>query len=173
MNPLWSHALGTAIGGRWLALHLGLNRLAEECFLAGLLHDIGKLLLLRLIEDLQRSNRIPQNISPSIIKDILEDMHCAKGEQLMVHLNMPEIYCLAVGKHHNDGELEENAIMNLVKLANQTCHKLGIGLKQDPGLMLSTTTEAINLMASDLLLAELQVKLEEYKSSVTRMLKSV
>ena len=169
MNPLWSHALGTAIGSRWLALHLGLNRIAEECFLAGLLHDIGKLLLLRIIEDLQKSESIPPNISSSIIKDILEDMHCDKGERLMLHLNMPEIYCLAVGRHHNEDEMEDNPVMNLVKLANQTCHKLGIGLKQEPGLMLSTTTEAMNLMATDLLLAELQVKLEEYKFSVDRI----
>lgn len=43
---LWPHSLATAVNARRLALMEGLStQEAEECFLAGLLHDIGKLIL--------------------------------------------------------------------------------------------------------------------------------
>ena len=170
MSPLWSHALGVAVGSRWLALHLGLERLAEEAFMAGLLHDIGKLLLLRIVEDLQQTESIEVNVSGSVVQDILETMHTAQGEILMRHLNMPESYCQVVARHHDPELSEESLLVNLIRLVNLTCHKLGIGLKSDAGLMLSTTPEAINVMAADLILAELQVKLEEYKDSVDSFL---
>jgi HD-like signal output (HDOD) protein len=170
MNQLWGHALGAALAGRWLALRLGLKERAEEAFLAGLLHDIGKLFLMKVIGDLQKSGSIHRGIPTSIIHEVFEAMHCEQGELLMRHLNTPEIYCEVVARHH-DAELSGgNVIVNLIRLADLTCQKLGIGLKNDPGLMLSTTDEAINLMANDLLLAELQVKLEKYKNSLDSLL---
>lgn len=171
MNPLWSHALGVAVGARWLSLHLGLDRLAEEAFLAGLLHDIGKLLLLKILEELYEGKQIPESMTNGIVIDILEDMHCRQGERLMHHLNMPQVYCEVVGKHHDDAYSGDNVILNLVSLSNLTCHKLGIGLREEPGIMLSTTAEAMSLMASDMLLAELQVQLDEYKDSVQKVLR--
>lgn len=172
MEPLWRHSLGVAAASRWLAEHLGLNKYVEEAFLAGLLHDIGKLLLLKIIEDLQTSKSIDDNLPDSVIVDVFETLHCTQGERLMRHLNMPGDYCDVVLKHDDEDSSDVNILLNLVKLANITCHKMGIGLKNDPGLMLSATNEAVNLMASDLLLAELQVELEDYMASFTNMLHS-
>ena len=172
MNPLWSHALGAAVASHWLAGRLGLNKLVEESFLAGLLHDIGKLFLLKAIENLQESGSVEKSIPWSIIDDVLETMHPSQGERLMRHQNMPEVYCYVVGKHHEEKITGENGVMNIARLANLTCHKVGIGSKRDPGLMLSTTPEAINLMANDLLLAEMKVNLEEKKLSMEELLES-
>ena len=156
---------------RYLAHRLGLDKHGEEGFLAGLLHDIGKLLLLRIIEDLQLTGSITETISDSLIKDIMEDMHCSQGERLMGHLNMPEIYCQVVAEHHKETASEEKIILNLVKLSNLTCHKLGIGIISDPELMLSTAPEARKLMVSDLLLAELQVNLDQEMNSIEKFLR--
>ncbi|MFC1821231.1 HDOD domain-containing protein [Thermodesulfobacteriota bacterium] len=172
MDQLWSHALSSAVGSRWLAHHLGLNKIAEESFLAGLLHDIGKLLLLRIIEDLRETQSIHKSITNPVILDILENMHCQQGERLMRHQNMPDVYCQVVANHHVEDIAPDNVIINLVRLANLACAKLGVGLKHEPELMLSTTVEAMNLMANDLLLAELQVKMESHKLSFDRFLES-
>lgn len=168
MNDLWCHALSSALASRWLALRLGLDKLTEEAFLAGLLHDIGKLLLLKIIEDLQRSGSIQKNVSDSVIDDILNNLHCVQGEKFMRQLNMPEVYCHVVARHHDEDKKGEKVMVDLVRLANLACRKLGLGLYEDPGIMLSVSPEAINLMASDLLLAELQVKLEDYKTRLYR-----
>jgi len=164
IGPLWAHALGTAYGARWLAMRLGLEKAAEESFLGGLLHDVGKLLILRILERLEVQGRI----SDSVIDDVINHMHCEKGAHLMTHWNMPEIYTLIVQRHHEAATEGGQAAMNLVKLANVACRKVGIGLKKDPGVLLSTTPEAINLMAGDLLLAELQVELEGRKAGMER-----
>ena len=170
MEPLWVHSLGVAMASKWLAQRLGLSKYIEESFLAGLLHDIGKLLLLKIIEELRKTGEIGEDISESVIRDVFETLHCTQGYGLMKHLNMPDIYCNAVLKHDDDDSSEGNILINLVKLANLTCHKLGIGLKHDPGLMLSATNEAINLMATDLLLAELQVELEGQIAEIQNLL---
>ncbi len=168
-KPLWSHALGVAGAARWLSLHLGLRQLAEESFLAGLLHDIGKLLLLKIIEDLEKSGKGLRDISRSLIKEILETMHTKHGELLLKKQNIPEVYC-AIARIHHDPEVEgKNIVLNLVRLGNLVCHKLGIGLKHEQELMLSTTPEATNLMVKDMLLAELQVKLEEHMASLQKL----
>jgi HD-like signal output (HDOD) protein len=171
MEPLWVHSLAVATGSRWLAQRLGLSKFIDESFLAGLLHDIGKLLLLKIIEDLENTGSINENISDSVIRDVFETLHCGQGYRLMKHLNMPEAYCNIVLKHNDEDISDGNILLNIVKLANLTCHKLEIGLKHDPGIMLSATKEAINLMASDLVMAELQVELEDQIVVFQNMLK--
>lgn len=163
INPLWNHALGVAFGARWLATRLGLDKLAEEGFLGGLLHDIGKLLIINIVEDLEKTSTVQRDISDGLLDDVINIMHCQKGGRLMNHLNIPEVYSQIVFKHHDESLNGDSVIINLVKMANLGCRKVGIGLKHDPGIMLSTTPEAVHLMATDILLAELQVELEQIK----------
>jgi HD-like signal output (HDOD) protein len=166
MKPIWTHALGVAMASRWLAMNLGFSQLAEESFMAGLLHDIGKVLLLKIIEEFDGSGNGHQEISMTLVGDILETMHSERGRQLMAGQNMPEIYCQVAGMHHDPEVTGENSLLNIVRLANLVCHRIGLGLKNDPGLMLSTTPEAASLLAKDLVLAELQVKLEDSVNAI-------
>ena len=43
MGMLWQHASACALASEWLAKKLRYRELAEEAFLGGLMHDIGKL----------------------------------------------------------------------------------------------------------------------------------
>ncbi|MBW2061885.1 MAG: HDOD domain-containing protein [Deltaproteobacteria bacterium] len=170
MRALWNHALGTATAARWLSINLGFQHVAEESLIAGLLHDIGKLILLKAIESLLLSETISKETSLVLIYDIIDTFHTDHGERFMKILNMPETYCQVASRHHDPEVNAENIILNIVRLSNLTCHKLGIGPKHSPELMLSTTPESINLMAKDLLLAELQVELEEKLGSLDKSL---
>ena len=49
----------------------------------------------------------------------------------------------------------------IVRLVNPACHKLGLGMHHDPTMVLTTATEAQHLEASELLLAELEILLED------------
>jgi HD-like signal output (HDOD) protein len=167
---LWKHALGVAVASKWLAQNMGYQTAAEEAFMAGLLHDIGKLLLMRIIDELMVRGDVKGKVSVNLVKEIMADMHAEYGRIYLETINMPESYSKVAGNHHHSDVSGENVVLNLVRLANMTCHKLGIGMKKAPGLMLSTTPEALNLMAKDILLAELQVHLEEYIESVNQSL---
>ena len=42
MKQLWLHSHGSALGARWLAHDCGMRGVADETYLAALLHDVGK-----------------------------------------------------------------------------------------------------------------------------------
>ena len=44
---IWDHSAGTAVVAREMAVSLGCAALSSKVFLAGLLHDIGKLLIIQ------------------------------------------------------------------------------------------------------------------------------
>jgi HD-like signal output (HDOD) protein len=50
MQQVWLHSLATAIAARTIAVHSGYP-VPEECYVGGLLHDIGKLAWLQLVPD--------------------------------------------------------------------------------------------------------------------------
>jgi putative nucleotidyltransferase with HDIG domain len=167
MKDLWTHALAVASAARWLSLNLGFHQAADECFLAGLFHDIGKLYILKIVEDLEIDGTIEFELSMELIDDIATTKHTQYGGLLMKQLNMTEAYIIAVERHHDMDVLAGQDIVNLVRLANVCCHKIGLGPKHEPDLLLSNTPEAMALNAGDLLLAELQVKLESQMSAFT------
>ena len=48
-----------------------------------------------------------------------------------------------------------------MRLANLTCHKMGIGLRQDPALVLAATAEASELHLTEIDIAKLEIMLED------------
>ena len=56
---------------------------------------------------------------------------------------------------------EKNYLLLMVRMANQVCHKLGIGLEKDTALVLPATLEADLLNLSEIDLAELEIALED------------
>ena len=50
MLKLWRHSVGCAISASWLSKNCSLAGLSNEVFVAGLLHDVGKLLILKVID---------------------------------------------------------------------------------------------------------------------------
>jgi putative nucleotidyltransferase with HDIG domain len=161
LNALWKHAASCAIGSKWLVERLGYKELAEEAFIAGLLHDIGKLLLLKTLEDIKRAEKGSIELSKSVLFEVLDLMHTVQGAELLQRWNLPDIYCDVVAKHHQEDFDGNNTIMSTVRLVNLACHKLGIGLHHEPAVVLAATPEGEALEISELLGAELEIMLED------------
>jgi putative nucleotidyltransferase with HDIG domain len=169
MAVLWRHSLGCAIASKWLAGKVGYGSQAQEAFMAGLLHDIGKLFLLKVIEELKRTGKLVLTISPALISEVLNSMHADQGFALMQKLNMPEIYCDIVRDHHLEN-VPPTTLLSIVKLVNLSCNKLNIGMHPNPETVLFTTNEAQFLGAKEIVLAELELVIED---AVTMMQKVV
>ena len=161
MRKLWSHALGAAMAAHWLVRHCGLLGIAHEAFIAGLLHDVGKLFILTVIDDIQHSGELAVKPPASLLTEAMDDLHTTHGYALMRHWNMPEAYSLVVRDHHAEHLEADNHLMVAVRLANLACHKMGIGLRQNNALMLAATAEAGELHLSDIDLARLEIMLED------------
>jgi len=168
MQALWKHSICCAIGTKWLATKTGYGALAQEGFLAGLLHDIGKLFLLKVLDQLCISGELGISVSPALVNEVLNTMHTGQGYVLMKKWNMPEIYCDVVRDHHNEDWKQANALLALVRLVDKGCNKLEIGMRPEPGLVLFATTEAQVLGAKEVVLAELEIVIEDAVQMVSQ-----
>ena len=160
MQTLWKHSLGCALGTKWFAEKTGYKELAQEGLLAGLLHDIGQLFLLKVLEEVQASE--PQMPLPTpVIVEVLQHLHVEQGTVLMQHWNIPELYGEIVRQHHDETYDTSNTLLLMVRLVNMACKKVGIGLQHDPSIVLATTAEAQALGVKEMVLAELEIILED------------
>ena len=161
MQKLWRHAVGCAIGAQWAACEFGFKNLAREAFTAGLLHDVGKLLLFSVIETIQREKNVSLHSDEALLSDIMQNFHTEHGYMLLQNWNLPDSYCTIARDHHLREFDRNNYLLMIVRLVNQTCHKLGIGLVEEPDIVLAATPEADQLGLSEIPLARLEIKLED------------
>ncbi len=162
-GQLWRHAVACAAGSRWLAKRLRMPEVEREAMLAGLLHDVGKLFLLRVVDDLIQAKQL-RDPSAELLQEMLGRMHCEQGEALLAAWNVPDPYQSIVRHHHDTDFSEDDMLLLVVRLADHACNRLGMGVTSMPDLVLASTAEAQVLRVPELMLAELEVALEDSKS---------
>ncbi|MHC1725327.1 MAG: HDOD domain-containing protein [Syntrophobacteraceae bacterium] len=160
LQILWKHALATAKGSKWLLQKIGYPELADEGFLAGLLHDIGKLLLLRVIEVIN-SEDPDTRLSEEFIMEILHSMHVEQGFTLMNEWSIPTVYCDVARDHHLEDFNTGDILLMAVRIANQVCRKAGISTIPDQQLIPASLPEVHILAVREIVLAELEVVIED------------
>ena len=161
MRALWLHSHGAALGARWLSLNCGMRGVADESYLAAMLHDVGKLYLLKSIERLVNAGVISSMLDDELIMEIFEAMHVEQGFRLMQHWNFPDMYCDVIKNHHTEEWDTVNKMLAIVRFVNLACHRVGLGLKHEPDLFLLSTQEAAILDISEFQIAELLALLDE------------
>ena len=123
MQVFWQHSIKTAIIARHLAPQIKSIQEPESMFTAGLLHDIGKLLLIKKIplrmlaaEEYMIQKRV------DVLSAELSQVgvtHTAVGEALMDHWGLPQLLIECARNHHevvHDGPNREAT--HLIYLAN-------------------------------------------------------
>ncbi|MDX2472179.1 MAG: HDOD domain-containing protein [Candidatus Krumholzibacteria bacterium] len=135
---LWEHSIGTAFAARILASERSPG-LAEEAFLSGLMHDIGKLVLnLRVPEQFDEIVQVVYNENrPFHVTEteLLGYDHTHVGALLVNKWNLSPVMEYVILNHHNpDAMTEENPLLLYLDLANKLCKKMGIGFIDDPEL---------------------------------------
>jgi putative nucleotidyltransferase with HDIG domain len=161
MPSLWQHAQGCAVGARWLANRCGYQEIADQVYLAGLLHDIGKQFLLAALEEIASCGEFSMTLSEELIQEVIATMHVEQGLRLFEEWNLPEAYKDVVADHHDEELDAQNIVVALVKLANKGCRKVGLGLQRQPDIVLPTTGEAQFLGVDEIVLAEFEIMLED------------
>lgn len=100
----WRHSLEVAVASRKIAEAIGYQP-AEEAFIAGLLHDLGLLILESSFRE--KFSRIWTQYEAgediwSLEEDALGTNHARVGQFLLDQWNLPPAICRAVGMHHNE-----------------------------------------------------------------------
>lgn len=119
-EEFWRHSMAVACGARMLAQHQKAVA-PEEAFVAGLLHDIGKIVLVE--HDPERYAELlvaAQNgIAPlyALERETFGIDHAEVGEALCKHWNIPHMLTAVVAAHHGGGS-GDAATLEIVEIVN-------------------------------------------------------
>jgi HD-like signal output (HDOD) protein len=141
MQKLWLHSHACAVGSRRVALTAGYPQHADQAYMAGLLHDVGKLYLLKAVERLNKLGVAQASLEQELLLEIFDELHVEQGCRLMEHWNMPKIYYNVVANHHDDNFDTNDTVLTIVRLVNRACRMKGIGLRHDPEIDLQAESE--------------------------------
>ncbi|HOK03293.1 MAG TPA: HDOD domain-containing protein [Spirochaetota bacterium] len=124
-KDIWDHCNKTAFYARDIALNSGLKNLGEKIFLAGLLHDLGKIVLLSINKDLAERIETITSMRQMRTSTALEEVaiglsHGAIGRLIAEKWNFPEYISEAIAHHHCpvNKELKYKEITESIYIAN-------------------------------------------------------
>jgi putative nucleotidyltransferase with HDIG domain len=129
----WRHSIATAACARVLARRVRLNQ--DYAFTAGLLHDIGRLVLVS-----KHPQRYQQVISERAAKDcdlidaeraVLGIDHVAAGVALAQHWNFSDTMRQAIAHHHDPETPGAGFLATIVHVANAIVHALDLAREHD------------------------------------------
>jgi putative nucleotidyltransferase with HDIG domain len=135
-NGLWKHSIAVAICADQLARILRIPN-SEEAFTAGLLHDMGKILLGTFVEvddqpikDLVKTESLSFNEAE---RRVLGIDHAEAAAELLQYWKLPENVVAAARWHHSPEEADEKfrSIVDLVHVADIFCIRMGWGIGTD------------------------------------------
>lgn len=128
----WRHALGTAVCSRALARRLGQD--ADAAFTAGLLHDLGSLVLAtsrpaqyRASQDWQRQHDSDRSAAELAVFGV---SHSAIGGALAAYWKFPKSIQDAVAGHHLEPGTD-GALSRIICLASSIAHGLDLSGQAD------------------------------------------
>ena len=125
IKAYWVHSLAAGIASRMIAETVRYPN-AEEAFIAGLLHDIGKLIISQLMP--AEYGRVVQKVAAgsdylSAEDDVLRVNHQVIGSWIAGRWQFPEILICAISQHHRDelapDQRSKYKLIDIVAVANQ------------------------------------------------------
>ena len=131
-NHFWLHSMAAACGAKVLAL-LARDPQAEEAFIAGLVHDIGKLALCLFLPQeadcvyaLMKTQRVSQFDAEM---QLMQVTHQDIGVMAAQRWRLPHAYLSPIARHHNPAEngTPLDRLTAYVHIANVIAHEIGLG----------------------------------------------
>lgn len=126
---LWRHSLGVATCARSVAERVGLN--PEAAFSAGLLHDIGQLLMLAVAPDgvamAGERTRVEDESIVAAERAVFGYDHAEVGAGLARLWRLPDDIVCGIHAHHQPDSGDDGEIGDLIHVAEVLSHALDLG----------------------------------------------
>jgi putative nucleotidyltransferase with HDIG domain len=130
MQSFWKHSIACGIGARVLANYKGLMS-AERLFMAGLLHDIGRLVLHSYASTITIytlvKSRQTSTILRAVEKSAMKFNHAEIGGELLKKWNLPLSLENTVKYHHRPLDAEDVTEASIIHISDLLINSLGMG----------------------------------------------
>ncbi len=115
VRGLFRHSVATAVFAQEVARRLRAN--VEEAFLAGLLHDVGRPVLLQAVVD--ASEELATSAPHGAVQAFVDDLHAEVGQRLAARWKLAAPLRTAIGAHHAPEEAGASAqLARVIQLAD-------------------------------------------------------
>ena len=132
-KTFWRHSIATAICAKLLARHLHVN--TDYAFTSGLLHDIGRLVLVTRFPDHYAATLAYRAANDCYLLEaeraVLGIDHVVAGHALAIHWNFSEIMQAAIVEHHEPESADRDLLVSIIHVANSIVHGLDLGNDDD------------------------------------------
>ena len=131
-DDLWAHGAAASLAVRALKQECPHTRVPEAAQPAALMHDIGKLVLVRTVQ-VRPTDVIGLAAQKSITwveaeRELIGCDHAEVGALLARHWELPEDLCRAIAHHHDQPIVEPDPVIDAVVFANYVAKSIGTGL---------------------------------------------
>jgi putative nucleotidyltransferase with HDIG domain len=108
LELIWQHSYKVSYYAKELAKILNLKEIIEEAAIGGLLHDLGKILIMSIepekLENIKTISGKKDNIPPHLVEELLVGINHAKlGSMVAEHWNFPDNLVRSIEYHHIPG----------------------------------------------------------------------
>jgi putative nucleotidyltransferase with HDIG domain len=179
LHGLWKHSMATAVMSKMIAERTGPHVESNLAYTAGLLHDVGKLVLI---------NYFPADYAPVFEKLNEEDLflyeaeelvlgftHCDIAEWLFGKWDFPEKLITMITGHH--GDVRDNNTMDMetfcVRLANILCNQWEMGYGGNTKIYSIKTEDYSLLELNEESVEALELKLKDSEDEIDLFLQVI
>lgn len=150
LEKVWDHSVACAAISQHLAKKIGID--SEQAFIAGLLHDIGKPVLIQVVADFEENQKKMtmqkakkefkpfdeskwnmDKLNEVLLPLVFDEYHSIVGALVTAKWKLPNSICEIVRYHHEYEKAQEAKTMaTIVYVANMFCHHFGYGHEERP-----------------------------------------
>ena len=165
-KTLWDHAIASATVAKHLAKRESYS--PDDAFLSGLLHGIGRLLVLRALDRLGQVDT-ELALTPAAVDELVEALQYELGFSTLWSWNFTEDICEAARALNPEEANPTGTISRIVRAADLIAQKLGMHPRPDPDVELldDATIQSFDIGEEDMaaLLVDLEREIDEVKSA--------
>jgi HD-GYP domain-containing protein (c-di-GMP phosphodiesterase class II) len=165
LDKMWGHSLACAYASKLIAQSLFLND-PETIFLMGLIHDVGKVILLRAFAEIPQE----KGFDFASVMTAIQEAHQSIGNMLLKRWGFGDEFSRVVSLHEGGNfSPQTNKELLVVHLANMLTRKMGLSFFEWDGKDLAEVSSAQLLGLSQETIGRVEEKVREIIKDVAHL----